>query len=103
MAEGRVAIALLAALAGAVAAAEGDGRGAVEPQAVTISVATRAKTADAQPDVSPGSHDRTSGLYAMRIALGDGPGSLQGAARGLFPSTGLPHDPRIVRIGIVSR
>ena len=73
MAEGRAAIALLAAsLAGAVAAAEGDGRGAVEPQAVTISVATSAKTANAQPDVSPGSHDRTSGLYAMRIAPGDG-------------------------------
>lgn len=68
MAECAGAIEPLAVLAGDVAVAEGDGRGAGEPQAVATNAATSVTTAKLQPEVGRGSRDLTYGLYAIGIA-----------------------------------
>jgi len=60
-----------AALAGSVLLGAGDRRGAVEPQAVAISIATSATAANFQCEVGPRQLDRTSGLHAMRLSLGE--------------------------------
>ena len=68
---GGAAMTLGAALAGSALVGVGDRRGAVEPQAVAINVATSATANNFQCEVDPRQLDRTNGLYAMRIAPGD--------------------------------
>jgi len=60
-----------AALAGSVVVGTGDRRGAVEPQAAAINVATSATAANFQREVDAGPRVRTSGLHAMRLSLGE--------------------------------